>query len=76
MTLTEFAPHTRMPVAVLHERETGWGRKLIAELGVERLDTRGEAIWERTPRALHALVADLAPLVEQQPVRTGAGFRA
>ncbi|MFC4506558.1 MULTISPECIES: hypothetical protein [Streptomyces] len=58
MTLTKFDPHTRMPVAVRHdESETGWGRKLLAEHGVNELEEN--------------VVADLAPLVEQHPVRTG-----
>ncbi|MFF4276162.1 hypothetical protein [Streptomyces sp. NPDC001536] len=38
MTLTEFDPDTRMPVAVRHESETGWGRKLLAEHGVAQLE--------------------------------------
>lgn len=38
MTLTEFDPHTRMPVAVRHESEMGWGRQLIAEHGVAELE--------------------------------------
>ncbi|MDX3020158.1 hypothetical protein [Streptomyces acidiscabies] len=37
MTLIEFDPAGR-PVAVRHESETGWGRRLLVECGVEQLE--------------------------------------
>jgi hypothetical protein len=125
VTLTEFDPHTRMPVAVRHESEMGWGRQLIAEHGVAELeadvvadlveyapdrcpaaagaietvttvdgDVTSVTAWARctaaacvaTGAALDTLntepfvdlarAADLAPLVEQHPVRTDTAVGA
>ena len=40
-----------------------------------RLDAGDDAVWERIARALHGLVAGLAPLVDQHPMCVYAGGR-
>ncbi|MFD8391060.1 hypothetical protein ACFV2N_18125 [Streptomyces sp. NPDC059680] len=77
MTLTEFDPSTRMPVAGRHESETRWGQALLAELGPRRLkeDVVDELVDETPCRLAAAGTGAIVTTVDGEVTTVTASAR-